>query len=487
MLNKNFIIFLLPFFLSVSCLDLKSGDFIQLKVLGRVVRVDPSSANNNRLITNGWGGWFHGSTFKLTLTSDNKWQLKSLINKFVCADGGGGGNIYANRDSASGWESFSVQWVSGTRVNLQSSSGKWLGVSADSDEAVLMATSASPNSWETFEVVKVPSIRGVNLGSWFVPEGWMVDLYSSSNANSLCDLVRKVGRSQAETLMIQHLNTWITESDFQWLQSQGINMVRIPIGYWNVINDPYSMFVPKDPSVSLTFIDKAFDLAAKYGMQVLLDLHGGPGSQQGADHSGCVGPTGWNTQQNIQLSIDTIKALAARYSSRSNLFGFELLNEPGWDLENTQHSALSYYYQQAYWWIRSYTTSAVVVINCLYGNFYDQWNKEMTEDQGFYNVFYDRHMYDCFGDNSHVSTQQHITNAYNWAGEMLSNNMEKPVIVGEWSMATGDNPGGQAFLDAELSSWGNTMGWFFWNYKLASDKTNSAWSFRTAIESGYRF
>ena len=89
-----------------------------------------------------------------------------------------------------------------------------------------------------------------------------------------------------------------------------------------------------DPSVSIHYIDKAFSWAAQYNMTVLLDLHGAPGSQNGNDHSGCGnGVVGWNTPQNIDMSVEAVRLMAERYGSRDNLAGIELLNEPARSLE----------------------------------------------------------------------------------------------------------------------------------------------------------
>jgi aryl-phospho-beta-D-glucosidase BglC (GH1 family) len=60
--------------------------------------------------------------------------------------------------------------------------------------------------------------------------------------------------------------------------------VRLPVGYWNVIEDPYHRYAPKDHTKALKYIDLCFDWAEKYGLTVLLDLHGAPGSQNGIDH-----------------------------------------------------------------------------------------------------------------------------------------------------------------------------------------------------------
>ena len=36
----------------------------------------------------------------------------------------------------------------------------------------------------------------------------------------------------AHSTLVNHWNTWITQSDFQTIKNAGLNHVRIPIGYW---------------------------------------------------------------------------------------------------------------------------------------------------------------------------------------------------------------------------------------------------------------
>ena len=87
-----FLLLLLPVF----PLSIQTGDMIQLKTLGRFVRVDPASSQNSRLLIDTSTVWAHGSTFKVTITTDNKWQLRSLTGKYVTAENGGGAGVYAN-------------------------------------------------------------------------------------------------------------------------------------------------------------------------------------------------------------------------------------------------------------------------------------------------------------------------------------------------------------------------------------------------------
>jgi len=462
-------------------ITVNTGTRIQLQssATNRFVRVDQTKTNNP-LIVDPTLPWTLGSTFMVTITADQKWQLLGMMGQWVSAENGGGGGIYADRTSASGWESFAPKMVNDIQVQLQTLNGQWIGLSSNNSGDALKATATTPSGWETFNVVIVPEIRGANLGSWFVPESWMTDFYSGTGASDLCSLCSQ-NRNTADSKMQQNLKNWITESDFSWLASQGFNTIRIPIGYWNAISDPYNLYVPINVSVSQATLDNAFQWAKNHNLKVILDLHGAPGSQNGEDHSGCGnGVVGWPTQQNIQYSLQTIDALASRYGTNSQLLGIELLNEPGYSLEQDHHNDLLNYYQQAYTIIRKYSATANVIFNELYGNFYSSWNNQLTEPN-YYNVLEDWHLYDCFGDRAHVSTQEHIQAAQSWGPMILQYQNQHPIFVGEWSMGTGDNPGGQGFLDAQETSFANGYGFTFWTLKEADDKASCEWDLYKAL------
>jgi len=268
-----------------------------------------------------------------------------------------------------------------------------------------------------FALVLVQRVKGVNTGGWFIPEVWMSrSVYNDSSlgydlgwGGSLCGLVQ-YNRAIAEQKMAHQLDTWITERDFMQMAALGLNSVRVPIGYWNIIHDPYHKFVPGNLSRSLEKIDQAFDWAAKYGMTVLLDLHGAPGSQNGIDHSGCSEPSTWLAPENQQLSVAAVAAMVDRYSDRPNLYGFELLNEPSQDLTATSHAALLSFYTTCYRLVRARSATAVVVFNELYLPFLGAWDGQLSEPD-FYNVVMDVHLYDWQEPFTRLPPKQHVQDA----------------------------------------------------------------------------
>jgi hypothetical protein len=228
-----------------------------------------------------------------------------------------------------------------------------------------------------FIIEKYIPLRGVNLGSWFIPERWMnPTLYDGISPywSQVCGMQSQLGVLEAEKRMSKHLNEWVTEADFDVFAKSGINSIRIPIGYWNVIDDPFDMMVPTTAEASLKHIDWAFDQANARGLTVLLDFHGLPGAQSSFDHCGCgYYGTRWAEEKNLNVSYTVLHTMLKRYGSRSNLIGIELMNEPGMNVEANQHDELVQYYRQGYSIVRQYSDSLYVVISELWDQYYDRW------------------------------------------------------------------------------------------------------------------
>lgn len=81
--------------------------------------------------------------------------------------------------------------------------------------------------------------QGVNLGSWLILEGWIVphlwdDNGCNKDANPGNYLLEKCLGDRAQSVMEGHWSSWVTENDFAELSRRGVNLVRIPVGWWHV-------------------------------------------------------------------------------------------------------------------------------------------------------------------------------------------------------------------------------------------------------------
>jgi glucan 1,3-beta-glucosidase len=86
---------------------------------------------------------------------------------------------------------------------------------------------------------------------------------------------------------------------------------------------------PRNPTLGepyiqgqLPYLDKAVDWAGRYGLKVIIDLHGAPGSQNGFDNSGHrVSYPGWHTESDaVARTNAVIKTLASKFANNPSSF-----------------------------------------------------------------------------------------------------------------------------------------------------------------------
>ena len=328
--------------------------------------------------------------------------------------------------------------------------------------------------------------RGVNLGGWLVLEKWITpSLYAGVQAEDEYTLCQTLGKAKAAERLKRHRETWVTEGDFEWLKARGINAVRIPVTYGVAEENP--PFI-----TAMDKLDWAFRTAKKHGIAVLLDLHGVPGSQNAWDHSGRQGTLGWHTsKENIDHSVRIVGDLASRCKGYDNLTGFELLNEPRYDVPL---DIIKRFYQDAYQRVREHLPAekcAVVMHDAFRPR---DWANFMHEPE-YHNVILDTHPYQCFTDDDRKRDLHGQVQHALFERKKLLEDIEKqlPCLVGEWSCALppqtlGDRKGlaldvaMRAYGDAQLINFDTTRGWFFWTLKT---EEGGAWSFRDCVLRGW--
>lgn len=183
--------------------------------------------------------------------------------------------------------------------------------------------------------------QGVNLGSWFVHEQWMtpsVFTCASGPQSAEIDIATGWGNTTtAQAVLERHWDTFINQSDFQYLASIGINTVRLPIGYWS-LGPVYCKDTPFEPVASVytnswSRVVRAINWAGEAGIGVLVDLHGAPGSQNGQPHSGVSDGQArlFGDETNLRNTVNVLTYLTQQLVSVTNVIGIELINEPNDD------------------------------------------------------------------------------------------------------------------------------------------------------------
>lgn len=79
------------------------------------------------------------------------------------------------------------------------------------------------------------------------------------------------------------------------------------------------------------WLDKAIGWARTAKMEVWIDLHGAPGSQNGFDNSGRSGEVSWQKDNNIERTKSVLKIMAKKYGDKKYadvVSAIQLINEP---------------------------------------------------------------------------------------------------------------------------------------------------------------
>ena len=91
-------------------------------------------------------------------------------------------------------------------------------------------------------------------------------LFDGTTAEDVYYLPTQLSKEVYEARIKIHRAEYITEGDFVRIKAMGMEAVRIPV--------PYFIFGDRPPFIGcIAELDKAFNWAKKYGLQILIDLH----------------------------------------------------------------------------------------------------------------------------------------------------------------------------------------------------------------------
>ena len=217
-------------------------------------------------------------------------------------------------------------------------------------------------------------IKGVNFGNLFIAEGWMtinsigvslnddgsfkkvneegiVEEYEEIYQEEMDSLLyndRKFTLEQIATLNDAYFNSYCTEADFEFIQSIGLNTIRLPMYYRNFLTTEYRYTKTDEELCAMDFdsipldfskLDTFLEYAKAHDLKVIIDMHGVMGGQSGFEHCGTRDIDFWDNEDYIEFMCNLWRAIAEHYlydadstEDRSDLastiLAFDLVNEP---------------------------------------------------------------------------------------------------------------------------------------------------------------
>lgn len=113
-------------------------------------------------------------------------------------------------------------------------------------------------------------LKGVNLGNWLLPEGYMFKLRNCNSPRKIDQAIRElIGNSATIAFWDAFLDNYITEADIKWLSEAGVNLISLPFD--NQL--AYTFHKYWMPPVQGE-IQQYIDFRAKYNVPILMGESG---------------------------------------------------------------------------------------------------------------------------------------------------------------------------------------------------------------------
>ncbi len=288
-------------------------------------------------------------------------------------------------------------------------------------------------------------LKGIGLGGWLLMEGYM--LHTSGFANAQWQIKENienlVGETNAETFYQLYHENYVRKADIEAIADWGFNSVRLPFHY-NILSPPDSPGVYLEKGFQI--IDSVLSWCEQNQIYLILDMHAAPGGQSDepiSDYNPSF-PSLWESSLNKDRTVAIWRKLAERYYDKQWIGGYDLLNEPKWDLPPNNQPLRELY-------IRITDTIRVVDNNHI---IFIEGNWFATDFNGLTppwdnNMVYSFHKYWNSNDQGSI---QYLVN--------LRNDNNVPLWLGE----TGENSNSW-FVDCVELMKSNNIGWAWWPHK----------------------
>ncbi len=170
-------------------------------------------------------------------------------------------------------------------------------------------------------------LRGVNLGNWLVPEGYMFKLDTHTAAWQIELLTKElVGPEEARTFWERFRDAYITREDVVYLKRVGLNSVRVPFDF-RLLTPEDSPDLWTGPGWAL--LDRVVSWCREAGLYVILDMHAAPCGQTGTNIDNSYGHPWLFESHNCQdRTVSVWRKIAERYRLEPTVIAYDLLNEP---------------------------------------------------------------------------------------------------------------------------------------------------------------
>ncbi len=290
-------------------------------------------------------------------------------------------------------------------------------------------------------------LKGVGLGGWLVPEGYMLHVPGYGSPTSIRNrIIDLIGESGADDFFQQYRQNYVAAKDIDSIASWGYNSIRLPFHYKILSSEPgvYS-------EEGFAIIDSLLAWCQRHEIYLILDMHCAPGGQNSDNISDSDGEAKlWTQPANQDWTVELWHYIAERYANEEWIGGYDLLNEPVMP-SGYNNSDLRALYMRLKNSIREVDNNHILFIE---GNWYaTDFNQLTPPFDG--NMVYAFHKY--WNDTSSGTISQYLN---------LRNQWGVPLWLGE----SGENSNPWFYQTIQMLE-GQNIGWNWWTHKKVASRT----------------
>jgi hypothetical protein len=286
-------------------------------------------------------------------------------------------------------------------------------------------------------------LRGLGLGGWLVPEGYMLHTPGFGSPTSIRNqFIGLIGDQKTDEFFELYKANYVNENDIKAISEMGFNSLRLPFHYQIFYDTETEAFDEE----GFQLLDDFLSWCKDYDLYVILDMHCAPGGQSKdniADGDGVLARL-WTEESNKELTIEIWTEIARRYADEEIIIGYDLLNEPVLP-EGYNNTVLRALYLRIISQIRTVDSNHIVFIE---GNTYATDFSSLTPPMDT-NLVYSFHKY--WSETGIGTIQQYLTIRYQF---------NAPLWMGE----SGENSNSWFYETIQLLE-ENNVGWNWWTHK----------------------
>jgi aryl-phospho-beta-D-glucosidase BglC (GH1 family) len=169
-------------------------------------------------------------------------------------------------------------------------------------------------------------LKGINIGNWLVPEGYMFKFKNTTSPRLINNLLLElIGPEETKKFWEAFRNNYITKEDISFIKKSRFNSIRIPFNF--------RLFVQEDTGIftgpGFDMLDSVINWCKEEQLWAILDMHCAPCGQTGDNIDDSWGyPFLFESEECKSLVVELWKKIAERFKDEKIIIGYDLLNEP---------------------------------------------------------------------------------------------------------------------------------------------------------------